>query len=221
MRRVLAAVGLSILAITVLLPLFIRSARAESGFPNRTVTIVVPFPAGGINDVLARVVADKLQAKWGQPVIIENKTGAGGNIGAEYAAKAAPDGYTLFASPPGPLAVNQSLYRHLSFRPDEFVPVTVLGAVPNLIIVRPGLEVSSVTELIEYVKKNPGKATYGSQGIGATPHLNGLMFMNLTDTNMIHVPYRGESLVMNDMLGDRVDMFFGNVAHWGPIARAK
>lgn len=209
MRRLRAAFGLSVL---LMLPLVGLTARGEGAYPTRTVTMVVPFPAGGINDILARILADKLQAKWGQPVVVENKTGAGGNIGAEYAAKAEPDGYTLMPSAPGPLAINPSLYRQLGYRAEDFVPITVLGAVPNLIIMRAGLGVRSVEELIEYLKANPGKVTMGSQGKGSTPHLTGVMFMNLTGTQMIHVPYRGETLIMNDMLGGHVDVFFGNVA---------
>jgi tripartite-type tricarboxylate transporter receptor subunit TctC len=162
--------------------------------------------------VLARIVGDKLQAMWGQPVVIENRTGAGGNIGAEVAAQAEPDGYTLFVSAPGPLAINQVLYKHLSYRPEDFVPLTVLGAVPNLVIVRNELPVNSVKELIAYVKQNDGKVSYGSQGNGATPHLTANMFMSMTGTHMIHVPYRGETLVLNDMLGGHVDIFFGNIS---------
>jgi tripartite-type tricarboxylate transporter receptor subunit TctC len=187
-------------------------AVAQGGFPTHPVKFIVPFPGGGINDVLARIVGDKLQAKWGQPVVIENRTGAGGNIGAEVAAQAEPDGYTLFVSAPGPLAINQVLYKHLAYRPEDFVPITVLGAVPNLVIVRKDLSVNSVNELIAYVKQNDGKVNYGSQGNGATPHLTANMFMGMTGTHMIHVPYRGETLVLNDMLGGHVDVFFGNIS---------
>jgi len=187
-------------------------AQAQSGFPVRAVKFIVPFPPGGINDVLARIVGDKLQAKWGQPVVIENKTGAGGNIGADLAAHAEPDGYTLLVAPPGPLAINQSLYRQLSYRSDEFVPITVLGKVANLIIVRKELPVASVSELIAYIKANPGKVVFGSQGNGATPHLTANMFMSQTGTEMVHVPYRGETLVLQDMVCGHVDVFFGNVS---------
>jgi tripartite-type tricarboxylate transporter receptor subunit TctC len=186
--------------------------HAQGAYPTRIVKFIVPFPPGGINDVLARIVADKLQAKWGQPVVIENKTGAGGNIGADLAAQAVPDGYTLFVAPPGPLAINQTLYKQLSYKPEEFVPITGIGKVPNLYIVRKDLPVNSVKELIAYVKANPGKVVFGSQGNGATPHLTANMFMNLTGTKMIHVPYRGETLVLQDMLGGHVDLFFGNVS---------
>jgi tripartite-type tricarboxylate transporter receptor subunit TctC len=187
-------------------------AQVPSGFPARPVKFLVPFPGGGINDVLARIAADKLTAKWGQPVVIENKTGAGGNIGADYAAQAEPDGYTVFITAPGPLAINQSLYRQLSYKPEDFVPITVLASVTNLIIVRPDIGVNSVAELIALAKKNPGKVTFGSQGNGSTPHLNGSMFMTMTGASLIHVPYRGENLVINDMLGGHVDVFFGNIA---------
>jgi tripartite-type tricarboxylate transporter receptor subunit TctC len=182
------------------------------GFPAKPIKFVVPFPGGGINDVLARVAADKLTAKWGQPIVVENKTGAGGNIGADFAAQAEPDGYTLLITPPGPLAINQSLYRQLSYRPEDFIPITVLAAVTNLIVVRPDIGANSVAELIALAKHNPDRITYGSQGNGSTPHLTGSMFMTLTGIRMIHVPYRGENLVINDMLGGHVDVFFGNIA---------
>jgi tripartite-type tricarboxylate transporter receptor subunit TctC len=195
-------------------------AAAQSGYPNRPVKFIVPFPGGGINDVLARIVGDKLQARWGQPVVVENRTGAGGNIGAEVAAQADGDGYTVFVSAPGPLAINDILYKHLSYKPDAFVPITVLGSVPNLVIVRKDLPVNSVKELIDYVKQNDGKVNYGSQGVGATPHLTANMFMNQTGTRMLHVPYRGETLVLNDMLGGHVDIFFGNISAGLALYRA-
>ena len=209
MKRQHAALGIVLASAVLLLS---HGAGAQSGFPSKTVKIVVPFPAGGINDVLARIVADKLQARWGQSVIIENKTGAGGNIGADLAAQAEPNGYTLFIAPPGPLAINHSLYKQLSYKPEAFVPITVLGSIPNVIIVRPEIGVSSVKDLIAYAKAKGGKANYGSQGNGATPHLNGVWFQNLTGTQLVHVPYRGEVLVVQDMLGGHVDMFFGNIS---------
>jgi tripartite-type tricarboxylate transporter receptor subunit TctC len=187
-------------------------AQVPSGFPAKPVRFVVPFPGGGINDVLARIAADKLTARWGQPIVVENKTGAGGNIGADFAAQAEGDGHTLFITPPGPLAINQSLYRQLSYRPDDFVPITVLAAVTNLIIVRPDIGVNSVAELIALARQTPDKITYGSQGNGSTPHLTGAMFMTLTGVRMVHIPYRGENLVINDMLGGHVEVFFGNIA---------
>src|SRR5216684_3297602 len=198
--------------IGVLASLLAGSAGAQTAFPTRTVKFIVPFPGGGINDVLARIVGEQLKAKWGQPVVIENKTGAGGNIGADLAYQSEPDGYTLLLSPPGPLAVNQTLYKQLPYKPLEFVPITVVGSVPNVVIVRKELPVGSLKELIDHVKANPGKVTFGSQGNGATPHLTGMMFQGMTGTQMVHVPYRGETLVLNDMIGGHVDVFFGNVA---------
>jgi tripartite-type tricarboxylate transporter receptor subunit TctC len=195
-------------------------ASAQTGYPVRPVKFVVPFPGGGINDVLARIVGDKLSAKWGQPVVVENRTGAGGNIGAEVAAQAEPDGYTVFVSAPGPLAINHMLYKKLSYTPADFVPITLIGSVPNLVIVRKDLPVNSVKELVDYIKQNDGKVNYGSQGSGATPHLTANMFMNMTGTRMTHVPYRGETLVLNDMLGGHVDLFFGNISAGLALYRA-
>jgi tripartite-type tricarboxylate transporter receptor subunit TctC len=188
------------------------TACPQGAFPTKPVKVLVPYPAGGTNDVLARIVADKLQAKWGQPIVIENRTGAGGNIAAALAWQAEPDGYTLLASATPPLAINQSLYKHLTYTASDFVPITIFGTVPNLVIVRKELPANSVGELIDLAKKNPGKLIYGSQGSGNTPHLTANMFMNMTGTSMTHVPYRGETLVYNDMLGARVDVFFGNIS---------
>jgi tripartite-type tricarboxylate transporter receptor subunit TctC len=214
MKRITVACAGGMLA-----ALIANGAFAQAAFPTHAVKIVVPFPGGGINDVLARIVGEKLQTKWGQPIVIENKTGAGGNIGAELAYQSEPDGHTLLLSPPGPLAVNQSLYKQLSYKPQAFVPITMVGSVPNVVIVRKELPVTSLKELIDYVKANPGKVTFGSQGNGATPHLTGMMFQGMTDTRMVHVPYRGENLVLNDMIGGHVDVFFGNIAAGGPPFR--
>jgi tripartite-type tricarboxylate transporter receptor subunit TctC len=136
------------------------------------------------------------------------------------AAQAEPDGYTVFVSAPGPLAINHMLYKKLSYTPADFVPITLIGSVPNLVIVRKDLPVNSVKELIDYIKQNDGKVNYGSQGSGATPHLTANMFMNMTGTRMTHVPYRGETLVLNDMLGGHVDLFFGNISAGLALYRA-
>ena len=206
--RLSVRIAVALAALAVLpLPL-----HAQDKFPSKTVKFIVPFPAGGINDVLARILGDKLQTKWGQPVIIEQKVGAGGNIGADATAHAPPDGYTLLVVPPGPLSINHNLYKKLSYRPQDFVPITVLGGVANVAFVRNELPVHSLKELVAYVKDKPGKINYGSQGVGATPHLTANMFMSKTGTQMVHVPNRGETLVYQDMLGGNVDVFFGNVS---------
>jgi tripartite-type tricarboxylate transporter receptor subunit TctC len=207
MKRLAAACVIGLLASITASP-----SVAQTSFPSRTVKFIVPFPGGGINDILARIIGEKLQSKWGQPIVIENKTGAGGNIGADLAYHSDPDGYALLLSPPGPLAINQALYKQLPYKPQDFVPITLVGAVPNVAIVRKELPVNSLKELIDYVKSNPGKVTFGSQGNGATPHLTGMMFQGMTGTAMVHVPYRGETLVLQDMIGGHVDVFFGNVA---------
>jgi tripartite-type tricarboxylate transporter receptor subunit TctC len=194
-------------------------AQAPSGFPTRPVRFIVPFPGGGSNDVVARIAADKLQEKWGQTIVIENKTGAGGNIGAEFAAQSEPDVHTLLVSPPGPLSINQSLYRRLAYRPEDFVPITLLTSVSNLIVVRPELGIASLADLIDRARRAPGKLSYGSQGNGSTPHLTGSMFMNLTGVMFVHVPYRGENPVVNDMLGGHVDLFFGSIVPVFPLYR--
>ena len=207
MRRTIAACAAGAIAL-----LLAGAAFAQAPFPTRAVKIVVPFPGGGGNDILARIVADKLQAKWGHPIVVENKSGAGGNIGADLAYQSEPDGYTLLLSPPGPLAINQSLYKQLSYKPLEFVPLTLAASVPNVVIVRKELPVNSLKEFIDYVKARPGKVSFGTQGNGATPHLTAMMFQTMTGTQMVHVPYRGETLVLNDMVGGHVDVFFGNIA---------
>jgi tripartite-type tricarboxylate transporter receptor subunit TctC len=204
-----ATLAFSVAALALASPAF---AQAPAGFPAKPVRFIIPFPGGGVNDVLARVAAEKLQERWGQPIIIESKTGAGGSIGANYAYHAEPDGYTLLVSATGPLAINPSLYKQLGYRAEEFVPITVLASVPNLITVRAELGVDTVAALVKLAKANPGKLTYGSQGVGSTPNLNANMFMNMTGTQFVHVPYRGETLVVSDMLGGHVDMFFGNIS---------
>src|ERR1700692_4700609 len=145
MKRLVALLLFATLAIAALS----HHANAQSAFPSKPVKFIVPFPAGGINDVLARIAADKLQAKWGQPIIIEQKTGDGGNIGAALAAQAEPDGHTLLVAPPGPLAINGSLYKKLSYKPEDFVLMTVVGSVPNVTIVKKELPVNSLKELVE------------------------------------------------------------------------
>jgi len=186
-------------------------AQAPAGFPAKVVRIIVPFPAGGTADSIPRIVAEKLNAKWGQPVIVENRPGAGGNIGAELVARAEPDGYTLLASPPGPLTINQSLYKNLSYDPTKFAPISLVATMPNVLAVRPTLGVNSVQELIALAKKTPGKLTYASQGNGTTSHLTANMFESMTDTQLVHVPYKGTAPALTDLMGGQVDLMFDNI----------
>ncbi|TMJ71168.1 MAG: tripartite tricarboxylate transporter substrate binding protein [Alphaproteobacteria bacterium] len=189
----------------------VTRAIAQESYPNRAVRMIVPFPAGGTADVLPRIVAEKLAEQWRQPVIIDNRAGAGGNIGAEAVASAPPDGYVLLASPPGPIAINDNLYKKLAFQPSKFEPVIVLGTVPNVLLVKPAFPAKTAAELIDYVKANPGKVSFASQGNGSTSHLSAMLFQKLTGTEMVHVPYRGTAPALQDIMGNHVDLFFDNL----------
>lgn len=200
------------LAAAVATLLVAAPSLAQTPFPSKAVHIVVPFPAGGSADFLARVVGEKLSQKWGQPVVVENKVGAGGNIGAEVVYRADPDGYTILSSPPGPLSINHNLYKNLNYDPTKFVPITVLALVPNVISVKLDLPVTSVKDLIAYAKANPGKVIYASQGNGSTSHLSAQMFATMAGLELTHVPYKGEGPALVDLIAGRVDIFIGNIA---------
>lgn len=182
---------------------------AQSG---KQLRLVVPYPAGGTADVLPRIVAEKLRAAFPGGVVVDNRPGAGGNIGAEAVFRAEPDGGTMLVSPPGPIAINQSLYPKLSFDPTKWVPVTVLATVPNVLVVSNSVPAKSVSELLGHLKSQPGKLTYASQGNGTTSHLTTHMFMSLTGTDMVHVPYKGTAPALVDIMGGQVDVFFDNLS---------
>ncbi len=214
------ALFISILAAALLWQAAAHPVGAQEAYPSRVVRIVVPFPAGGTADILPRIVADRLSEQWRQPVIIENRAGAGGNIGAEAVAGSAPDGYVLLASPPGPIAINDNLYKKLAFQPSKFEPVIVLGTVPNVLVVKPTFPAKTAQELIAHVKANPGKITFASQGNGSTSHLTAMLFQKLTDTQMLHVPYRGTTPALQDIMGNHVDLFFDNLGSSLPLHTA-
>jgi tripartite-type tricarboxylate transporter receptor subunit TctC len=188
----------------------IGTAPAQD-FPNRAVRIIVPFPAGGTADIVPRVVGEILSRKWGQPVIIENRTGAGGNIGAEAAFKAEPDGYTLLSTPPPPLVINQNLYPKLNFDPMQFVPIAMMVRVPNSQVVTPRFPARSVAELIARARANPGKVTSATQGNGTTSHLTSEMFQMMAGVKFQHVPYRGSAPALADLVAGNVDIMFDNL----------
>lgn len=202
---------LSMAALGTVLLASASRAEVEANYPSKMIKIVVPFSAGGTADALPRLVAEKLRQKWGQAVIIENRAGAGGNIGAEFLANSPADGYTLFASPPGPIAINETLYKKLNFKPSEFVPVTLLATSPNVVDVRTNFPVKSIAELIAYAKANPEKVTFASQGNGSTSHLTAMLFQSLTQTRMTHVAYKGTAPALQDIVGGTVDIFFDNL----------
>jgi tripartite-type tricarboxylate transporter receptor subunit TctC len=177
-------------------------------YPNRAVKIIVSAPPGGGLDIAARVIADRLTKMWGQPFVVENRPGAGGNLGAEAVAQAEPDGYTLLAAQPAPLTTNVVMYKKLSFDPAAFEPLAIMTSIPNTLAVRLDLPAASVAELIAYAKANPGKLNFGSQGVGTTPHLTGELFARVTGTKLTHVPYRGTAQAVNDLVAGNVDMLF-------------
>lgn len=189
----------------------VTRASAQESYPTHLVRMIVPFPAGGTADALPRIVAEKLADEWHQPVIIDNRAGAGGNIGAEAVASSPADGYVLLASPPGPIAINDSLYKKLAFQPSKFEPIIVLGTAPSVLVVKPAFPAKTVAELIDYVKANPAKVTFASQGHGSISHLSAMLFQKLTGTEMVHVPYRGSSPALQDIMGNHVDVFFDNL----------
>jgi tripartite-type tricarboxylate transporter receptor subunit TctC len=185
---------------------------AQDRYPSRPVKIIMPFAAGGITDILARVVAERLQAKWSQPFVVESRPGASGNIGAEVVARSEPNGYTLLAAPPPPLAINQNLFAKLGFDPSAFVPVTVIATAPNVLIVHPRVPVSNVMDLIAFAKANPDKLSYASTGSGGTPHLTAEMLKAEAGVRIVHVPYKGVPPAFHDLMGGQVDMMFANLA---------
>jgi tripartite-type tricarboxylate transporter receptor subunit TctC len=194
---------------------------AAASFPDHPVRIVVPFPAGGSNDVVARFLGMKLYEVWGQQVIIDNRPGAGGNIGAELVARAAPDGYTLLLTAPGPLAVNQSLYPHLPFDPmADFAPVALVASVQIVLAVNSEVKATNVRELIALAKHAPGKINFGSSGYGSTNHLAGELFKKLAGIDIVHVPYRGAAPAMNDLVAGQIPVLFDNMPAVRPQALA-
>ena len=185
------------------------SAAAQSDYPSKPVKIIVNVAPGGGVDTATRIVADKLQARLGQPFVVENRPGAGGNIGAEVVFAAEGDGYTLLASSPSTLAINGWLYKKLNFDPAGFEPIAMMSRIPNVLVVRPGFPAKTVQEFVAYAKANPDKLNYGSQGIGTASHLTGELFMTLTGTRLIHVPYKGNtSGVLTDVIAGHVDLSF-------------
>jgi tripartite-type tricarboxylate transporter receptor subunit TctC len=180
--------------------------------PSKPIKFVVPFPAGGTADVLPRILAEKMRTAYPAGIVVENRSGAGGNIGADLVARSDPDGTTFLVSPPGPIAINQNLYKKLSFDPSKWEPVTVIATVPNVLDVRKDFPAKNLAEFIAYVKANPGKVTYASQGNGSTSHLTAHLFMQLTGTEMVHVPYKGTAPALVDVVGGQVDVFFDNLS---------
>ncbi len=181
-------------------------------YPVKPIKIVVPNPPGGGIDTWARLIADKLRLKWGQPVIVENRPGAGGNVGADVVAKATPDGYTLLVTHPTPLVVSKSLYAKLTFEPEAFVPVSLIVAFPDVLVVNPQVPMKTIQELIASAKANPDKLNYASQGNGTTAHLGAELFKSKAGVKMVHVPYAGTAPALAALLAGQVDLMFLDIS---------
>ena len=207
------------LATVVSAGLWPAPSPAQEPFPARTVKIVVPAAPGSTTDTLARIVADQLSQKWGKAAIVENVPGGAMNIGAGNVARATPDGYTLLVAPPSPLSFNHMLFRDLGYEPTKFVPITMLAKIPNVLVVRKDLPATTLKELIDYGKANPGKLSYASQGVGSTAHLSAAQLEVQAGIKMVHVPYRGAQPALTDVVAGHVDMFFDTLATSVPLYR--
>ncbi len=186
-------------------------AAAQGFVPNRPVRMIIPVPVGSAPDLLSRVIGQGFQAKWGQPAIVDPKPGGAQNIAAEQLSRAEPDGYTLMTAPPPSLSINEHLFPKLAFDPSAFVPVTILVEVPNVLVVRMGLEAKSLAEIAALAKAKPGSLNYGTPGVGSTSHLTSEAFNFRAGVKTTHVPYKGTVEVLNDMLGERIDFAFLNL----------
>jgi len=223
----LSATRSSILATTTLAVLAATIATALPGiaqaqtFPTRAMRMIVPFTPGGPNDIIGRMLAQKMSEQMGQSVIIDNRGGAGGIIGTDAVAKAAPDGYTMLFSGTASLSINPSLYAKLPYDAiNDFSPITLVGTAPSILVVNPDLPVKSVKELIDYARANPGKLNYASAGIGTPPHLAGELMSAALGVKMVHVPYNGGAPAMNDVMSGQVQMYFSGISQALPLIKA-
>lgn len=216
-RRLLLAAGAGLLPSTL--------AFAQASWPAKTVRIVVPFAPGGTTDILARTMAPELGRAFGQTFIVENKPGAGGNVGADMVAKSAPDGHTLLMGTVGTHAINQSLYPKMPFDPiQDFAPITLVAGVPNVLVMNPAKAeqygIASVADLIRYARAHPGKLNMASSGNGTSIHLSGELFKSMTGTFLLHFPYRGSGPALLDLIGGTMDLMFDNLPSAMPHIKA-
>jgi len=207
-------------ALVAALPLLVAGDALAQNYPNRPVRMMVGFAPAGPADMIARVVGDKLSEYWGQPVVIENATGAAANVAADRTVKAGPDGYTLLMASNAQIVINPSLYPNMSFNPaKDLVTISQSVFTPNLLVVHNDVPAKTVQELADYARANPGKLTYASAGTGTTQHLAAELFKSMAKVDIQHVPYRGAAPAITDLLGGRVTLFFGNIAPLVPLVR--
>lgn len=195
------------------------TARAQD-YPSRPVKIIVPIPSGASFDTATRLFAEKFREKWGQPVIVENRAGAGHNIGAEAVSKSAPDGYTLLFAPPPALVINKTLFAKLAYDPDAFAPISVVLSTYNVLVVNPRVAADSVRQLIDFAKANPDRLNYASAGSGTTPHLAAELFKVMAGVKMVHIPYKGTSPAIMELIGGQVEVMFSDIGLSHPHIRA-
>jgi tripartite-type tricarboxylate transporter receptor subunit TctC len=207
-------------AIAALLAVFAQNAFAQA-YPTHSIRLVVPFPAGGTTDILARAAAQKLSESLGQAVVVDNRPGAAGNIGADLVAKSAPDGYTLLMGTVGTHAINPGLYAKMPYdHVKDFVPVVLVAGVPNVLAVYPAFPVNSVAELIALAKSKPGTINFASSGSGTSIHLSGELFKTMAGVDMTHIPYKGSSPALTDLMGGQVQIMFDNLPSSLPLIKA-
>lgn len=213
MRRfLLAFLGLAMAVAT--------SHAFGQAWPTKPIKWIVPFAPGGTTDILARTIGEKLSVALGQPVIVENKPGAGGGLGADFVAKAAPDGYTILGGTISTNAINASLYKDLPYDPvKDFIPITLIARVPNMLVVNNDVPAKNVAELIALMKKSPGKYTFASSGNGTSQHLSGELFKGIAGVDMQHIPYKGSPPALQDVMGGAVTMTFDNITTAWPLAK--
>lgn len=202
LRSILGALALAV----------VGNATFADNYPSRAIRFVVPYPPGGASDILARILAQKLSERMGQPVIVENHAGAGGNIGADFVAKAAPDGYTILMGNIGPNAMSPALYSKLPYDPiKDFAPITLVSSVPIILVAHPSFPASTVKELIDLAKAKPGQFNYASAGSGSSNHLAMELFKMLAGVNLVHVPYKGGTPAMTDLIAGQIQVAFDTV----------
>ena len=214
MKRIVSAI------LGVMLAVVMAQASAQT-WPTKPIKWIVPFAPGGTTDILARTIGDKLSVALGQPVIIENKPGAGGGLGADFVAKAAPDGYTILGGTISTNAINASLYKDLPYDPvKDFIPITLIARVPNMLVINNDVPAKNVAELIALMKKNPGKFTFASSGNGTSQHLSGELFKSMAGVDMQHIPYKGSPPALQDVMGGSVTMTFDNITTAWTLAKS-
>ena len=213
-----SAARCSAIALVSAIGLVWGQAAQASDYPNGPITLVVPFSAGGSTDIIGRIVGERLSEALKQPVVVENRAGAGGNIGAAHVAKAAPDGRTLLFGTTGILSMNEALYKNPGYAVGkDLIPVVYVTSIGNVLIVNNDLPVKTAQDLLELVKSNPGKYTFASSGTGSSTHMSGELFKNMTGTDILHVPYRGSSQALVDLMGGQISMIFDNAPSAVPL----